>query len=371
MPSVREALASALDAAEGNTQETAPPAPEAVESAPEVAPQPTQEAAAPEAEAPSEARPDKPRTDDGRFAKAPKPKVAPPTVKPTVVPDLKAAPKPEAAATPAPEAKAAETLRAPQSWTPAEREAWAKVPADAQRAILRQDAEVRKVMQAAAPARKHMEEWQRTVGPYTPLLGGTEPLVAIRGLLNTVSTLATGTQQQRAATVANLIKGYGVGIEALAAALDGQPAPGGQPQQLDANALYQQVYSRITQDLTAQAKAQQAAAMDAEVSRFAEGHEFLDDVADEMAALIDAAARRGKALSYEDAYSMACRAHPDVSKVVAQREAAAKATADLAATQKARAASSSVRTQPTATPNGVGKQTVRSALEAAAERLNR
>lgn len=369
MSTIREALNSAFEAQEGGTQETAPPAPEAVEAAPaEAAPAPEAEAApAEETRNPLE----RARDDAGKFTKAPKAKPA--AVKPTVV-QLESKPpaQPEAPA-PAPEAPKAEALRAPQSWTPEEREFWAKAPPEVQRAILRQDAEVRRVMREAAPARKFHQDFNALTAPYAPLMGGTEPLAAIRGMLQTVATLSTGSQQQRAGLLANLIRGYGVDINSLAAALDGQPAQG-QPQAaqpLDVNSVYQQVYQRISQDFAAQAQRQQAQSADAEVARFAQGHEFLDDVADEMAALMDAAARRGRELSYEDAYAMACRAHPEVSKVVAQREAAARATANLAATQRARTASSSVRTQPTATPNGVSGNSVRSALEAAAERLTR
>lgn len=369
MPTIREALTSAMEASESAEATDTP----AIESAaPEAAPAPVEDAPAPaEAEAPTEVRADKPRDDAGRFSKAPKPKVE---VKPTTVkPTAPAAAAPKVPATPAPEAvKPTEPpVRAPQSWTPAEREHFAKLPAEAQRAIARQDAEVQKVMRESAPARRFHQDFNALTAPYAPLLAGTQPLQAIGTMLQTVATLATGSAPQKASLVAGLIKSYGVDIQHLASALDGQPQAQGQAGgPVDAQAIYRQVHQQLMQDFTRQAQARQAQAADAEVAKFAATHEFLDDVAEEMAGLMDAAARRGRELSYEDAYAMACRAHPDVSKVMAQREAAAAATAAQAATQRARAASSSVKTQPAAPPNGTEKRSLRSTLEDVAAQLS-
>lgn len=374
---IREALESAFDASEG-----------ASSSAPagEAAPVEDSSSAAPAAEGPSSSAPEvdasssetpaapKARDESGRFAKGPKPPPRPTAPKPAPAPVSAA---PAAAAVPAPSGssdalKAPEVLRAPQSWTPAEREFFGKLPLEAQRAIQRQDVEVQKVLRESAPARKFHEAFNRLTTPYAPLLAGTEPLQAIGGMLQTVATLATGSAPQKAGLLANLIKSYGVDINALAAALDGQPAaPGAQTAPMDAQAIYSQVRQQLLQDFTQQARTQQARTADAEVAAFAQGHEFLDDVAEDMAALMDAAQRRGVALGYEEAYTRACRAHPEVSKVVAQREAAAAATAAQAATQRARAAASSVRTQPATTPaNGAERRSVRETLENVASQLS-
>lgn len=362
MPSIREALESAMEASEA-PEATDAPAQET--SAPEGAPPPIEGAAAPDAEAPSEARHDKPRDEAGKFTRAPKAKpevvVKPSPVKPTA-PAAAAAPSPAADATPKP---AEPPARAPQSWTPAEREAWAKLPPEAQRAVMRQDAEVQKVMRESAPARRFHQDFNALTAPYAPLLAGTQPLQAIGGMLQTVATLATGSAPQKANLLAGLIKSYGVDIQHLAAALDGQPAQAGQPgaASMDPQAIYQQVRQQLMQDFSQQARQQQARAADAEVAKFAEGHEFLDDVAGLMASLMDDAARGGVAMSYDEAYELACKAHPRVAPVIAQRQAAAAATAAQAATQRAKAAASSVRTQPAAPPNGTEKRSVRSALE--------
>lgn len=373
MATIREALTEAFAASEATTADT--PAPEA--AAPEAAPPPVEDSHTAESEAPApvEARPDKPRDEAGKFTRAPKAKpteaVKPTPVKPTQ--PATAAPTP-AQATPAPEApKAAEApLRAPQSWTPAEREAWAKLPPEAQRAVVRQDAEVQKVLRESAPARKFHEAFNQLTTPYAPLLAGTQPLQAISGMLQTVATLATGSAPQKASLVAGLIKSYGVDINHLASALDGQPQPGGQAggAPVDAQAIYRQVHQQLMADFSRQAQQRQAQAADAEVAKFAASHEFLDDVAGLMASIMDDSARGGVEMTYEEAYNLACKAHPKVAPVVAQREAAAAATAAQAATQRARAASSSVRTQPAAPPNGTEKRSLRSTLEDVASQLS-
>src|SRR5437763_4771019 len=85
-------------------------------------------------------------------------------------------------------------------------------------------------------------------------------------------------------------------------------------------------------------------------------------VADEMASVMSAAADRGKVLTPDDAYKLAIRRHSVASKIVSQREAAKAATAKAATTQAARAASSSIKSEPSGPANGKASTDVRAAV---------
>jgi hypothetical protein len=76
----------------------------------------------------------------------------------------------------------------------------------------------------------------------------------------------------------------------------------------------------------------------AAVQEFSAKAEFLDDVREDMADLLEGAARRGVALTMEEAYDRACHMNPDIRRVLQQRESAANVGAQTS-TQRAKAAS--------------------------------
>jgi hypothetical protein len=100
----------------------------------------------------------------------------------------------------------------------------------------------------------------------------------------------------------------------------------------------------------------EAAQAEDRASRFAEapGHEYFEDVSDEMVGLIETWKAQGKDhtsdAALERAYRIACQANEEVAKVIAQKEAAKSAATAQAATQRARNAGSSVQSRP-ATPS--------------------
>jgi hypothetical protein len=98
------------------------------------------------------------------------------------------------------------------------------------------------------------------------------------------------------------------------------------------------------------------------VEAFTSTAEFMDDVREDVADMMELASRRGVALTLEDAYNRACKLHPEVSQVLQQREAAKAANALQASTQRARAASSSVRSQPTAAAPAATDDSIRGSL---------
>ena len=366
MSDIREALNAAFDTAEKPAE--APPT-----EAPPASVEPTNPPIGEETQA---QRDERARDEKGRFAKAdekapsePKEPAKEPTppkeaAKPATPPE----PQPEAAPT-----FAKEGARAPQSWKPAVREKFAALTPEVQEEVVRIDREVRRTMQESAEARQVHQRIRETFAPAEPYLRaqGVDPLTFTQNAVQTAMALAGGTQAVKAQALVQLIKTYGVDIKALDDALVGGGAPTqpGQPEVYrdprvdDLLRTVEQAKVQRQQQLEAQARAAIA-----EV----EGQEFFEDVRLDMADLLDLAGRRGVALTPMEAYRRATLMHPEVSKVLQQREAARLAANPNGSTQRARAAAASVRASP-AGPSigGPEDRDLRGELEAAWDQVTR
>lgn len=302
------------------------------------------------------------RDDKGRFA--PKPGEKAPTTK------LNGA---TATQTPTPEAKPPESApvaaKAPQSLTPAEREAFSKWPADAQKALLRRDADVQKGFQDIAQVREVATRFANAISPYAPLIqaSGQDPASYVGGLMQTVATLTHGNPGQKAAVLAQAMKAYGVPVEAFIAAYDGSPAPQQQQQEFR-DPRVDQLYAGIAaqqQHAQRQAITQQSA----EVQTFAASHEFFEDVRATMGDLFEMNQRRGIAKPLDALYADAVKLHPEISKVMDQREAAKRVANAQASTARSKAAGVSVKSGSTMAPKANGNGSIKDAAEAAYEEL--
>src|SRR5262245_1644484 len=181
-------------------------------------------------EAPAPAVPgERARGPDGRFAPSDataKPAAPPPAAPPKQ--ELAAPPKlpptngqkpPEAAPAPA-----APALRPPVSWKPGAREHWAKLPVEVQQEVARREAEVARSMQESSRARDALTHVQQVIGPYAQNIAATggDAITMIGSLMRADNTLRHGSVAEKAHLAADIIKSYGVSIEALDQALAGQ-----------------------------------------------------------------------------------------------------------------------------------------------------
>jgi hypothetical protein len=264
----------------------------------------------------------------------------------------------------APVAQPVAAIKPPQSWKPAAREHWATLPPDVQAEIARREGETSRVLNETTDARQFRETFQQTISPYESMLRseGADPMQAMGSLLETARQLRSGSPQQKAALVAQIVKGYGVPIDGLDAALAGQPYQG--PQHAPVDPRVDQLFAQIEQ-AKAQRAQQEAQSADEAVQSFGSDKEFFNDVRDDMADLIEVAERRGQKLDLETAYRRALAMNDEISKVVQQREAAKSAGNAKASTQRAKAAASSVRSSGPAPKAATGNESLREAIEAA------
>lgn len=299
-------------------------------------------------------RPGRARDEQGRFSKGAK-EGQPGQESKSVAPkaDAKALEVKAAEVKPLDQGVKPEALRAPQAWKPAVREKFAALPPDVQAEVVRLENETKAALRETAEARKVHQQFRETVAPFEAMIRseGGEPLAAVGNLLRTAYALRTAPPAHKAQIVAQMVQNFGVPIDALDAALSGQ-APAQQHQQqgqyrdprVDQLLAMAQQAQQQRQQTMSQTAAQEMAA----VSQL----EFFEDVREDMADLIESRARRGVAMTPQQAYDLAVRMSPDLSGIVEQREKAKAAANAQASTQRTRAAAATVKTQPA----GIGKQ---------------
>ena len=342
---LRDAFRSAAAEEEDTTPEVEE-APAEEPAAEEEAKPEKEEAAAPE---PEEKPAPEGRDEKGRFAPkaAPKAEAAPKATEPKVEAP-KAEAKPEVPPT-----------RAPQSWTPAEREQWAKLTPEAQRAVLRTEQETRRVLQENAQLRRgygEASQFRQTLDqhlrPYEGIFRaqGMDPVSGALSVVQTYGALHYGAPQQKAAILAQLI-GQFSSVDDVNAVLQGQvpaqtqPArPPPQQPQVDPRALVREELQSLQQQM-AVSRAEQ------DFDRFrGTNPEWLDSpgVWENMQAVLDASAQRGRNLTYEQAYDLALKMDPEIQGILQQRAQvqAAVAPSATAPTARARAAAATVRSKP-------------------------
>jgi hypothetical protein len=331
----------------------------------------------PRTAAPGEDRGDGRRV-DGKFARQ-KPSAAPAdgSAAPGGVPDpalAKEAVKPEGEQQRDPFAKA------PQSWKPGAREVWAQLPADVRAEVHRREKETARIVQETAQARQVTDYVSKLQQQFAPALQaeGVDALTASANLMNLASRLRFGTPVEKAQLAATIVRNYGVDVNALADALDRMP-PGmgqihGQPfqqpqhqQQMMTDPRVDQLLAQL-QGLQQQRQEQVVQKAVEEVETFGSDKEFFEDVREDMADLLEVAARRGIDLSLEQAYERACKMQPDIAKVLEAREAAKQAGNLQGSTQRAKRAASSVRGTPSGVPSS-NPADLRGAIEAAFEQV--
>jgi hypothetical protein len=386
MATLREALESAMS--EGGEEDAAAAPAAVVDDAPVAAPLET----APEVET-AEVAPDatveKGRDEAGRFAKGVNEGTKKPEA-PKLGKAVVASPKEAAAATqplqPATHvtpATPAAALKPPQSWKASVREKWATLPAEVQGEILRREKEIATGMQESSEHRKTAEEFRKLVGPYEGLMRahGVEPLKLISTYLNTEAALRTAQPEHRAEIFSRLVGSYGVPPEALVTSLVrsgvttiekldealsagvGQPRPSAPPDYRDPRVDQLIAMAQHRQQAQSQRESHE---VQFELSAFGEAHEFFEQVRGRMAALMGG----GVARTLEEAYNEACWADPDVRATVQQREKAKAAENAQASTQRARAATASVKSQPAGSVASPQPKTLREQLEVAASAVS-
>lgn len=262
--------------------------------------------------------------------------------------------------------------KAPQSWPVATRQHWETLPQEVRAAVTKREREVVAVLNSSAEARKLATTVQGVLKPFADdfRAAGVQPLQGVRNLLEIQRVLSSGSKDDKASMVANLIRTCGVDVPTLATQLDGKAAEpqGVQPQPSAPSAAPEprELRDPRVDAMISAAQKQKAAKDKAALERFLETDpEFLDDVKEHMYRL--AGAPGYDTLPWEELYEIACLSHKEVRSLYLERRNAAKAEATARAATPARPKiSSSVRHEPTAPPANGGQPKSRRELIAEA-----
>lgn len=226
-----------------------------------------------------------------------------------------------------------ELERAPESWKPVAREFWQKLPLEARQEIQRREADMNQFVQRTSAQRKIADAFINTVNPFMGMIQaeGGDPISTVSNLLQTAAFLRTGPAVQKAQMVAKLVKDFGISIQDLDAALAGAdlpPDPDAKLQQLLDQRLapVNQLLSTV-QQARAQREQMTDAAVDQEIIAFAQDpkNEFFADVKDEMADMVELAARRGRTMTLAQAYERAVANDPEIQATIKKRLESKKA----------------------------------------------
>ena len=268
-----------------------------------------------------------------------------------------AEPAPTAVAPTAPVAEvvapASTELKAPAQWKPAVREKWAALPREVQEEVLRREGDNLRLIGSVGTKIRMADEIGGHLAPFMDRLQahGASPSEFMGDVFGTIKSLATGSVQERAEVIANIIQSYGVDLRTLDSVLTGRlSAPPPDPRLVEAQRRTAMAEGQLRQvDAQRQQHTQQTVTNT--LSEFAsdQKNEFFDDVRELMADLVES----GRANTLQDAYSSAIWANPDTRKILLQREAESRAIAKNTRATHARRASLSVG----GAPRGAGATT--------------
>jgi len=268
-------------------------------------------------------------------------------------------------------------IPAPASLSPMAREHWASTPPAIREYVAQREQQMQAWANQTAPLRNTGQAFMQAIEPFkmTIQAEGVDPITAVRNLMQVGTTLRFGTPAEKAMTVAQVVKAYGVTIEDLDAALVGAAPRDNGTGGVNVQAEVQRALAPLMQMAQQRQQSEAQRADDqvrSELQQFSQGKEFIGDVRGLMADMIEVSQRQGYELSLQDAYDRACSLHPEVSKVIMARQQGANAQKLTQAAQRARSAAVSVRgTAPVGNPAGPEPTSIRESIEAAIEAHSR
>lgn len=275
----------------------------------------------------------------------------------------------EVASAPAPAPKAEEKPspidRAPVSWKGESKKVWETLPLNVRQEVIRREREVTTGLAEAAKAKQGYAQVQEVLQPHMDRINtvyGGNAIQAINNLMGVERTLMSGDPVAKAQLVANMINHFKIDLRTLDSLIVGQPAPQEVQQQSSIERLLEQKLAPFNQFLTAQQQReqQQQQRQEQEFLQTIESmasdpaYPYFNEVREDMADLIDLAAKKGLYLSLQEAYTKAVRLNDEAYEASTTRSSTQAATnAALQAhqaAQKAKGAAVSV----SGSPSGIG-----------------
>ena len=257
--------------------------------------------------------------------------------------------------------------RAPQSWKGEAKKLWEALPLQVRQEVARREKDILPIMQQAADHKQKIDAMVSVMAPHRDriLNGYGDPVKAIDSLLRTEAVLHSGSQAQKAQLVAHLVKQFNVDVRALDSALVGTALPEDVQQQSTIEQLLERKLAPFQQfiqtqqqreALTRQQTEQQAISTVVEMSQD-DRYPYFNEVRADMADIIEMGARRGVAISLEDAYTKAIRMNDGTFQASSVRDQSQGATQAALEAHRAAQAAKGASLSVTGSPTGTGKNT--------------
>ena len=278
------------------------------------------------------------------------------------------------------------TEKPPVGWKPAVREHWEGLPDEVKQEVVRREREIDDRLRETKNERQFANEVMKTLQPYQAFIKADQvsPMQAIDNMMSTVAMLRTGTADQIAQVLSEVTQKYGIGrfgkefVGKLDSALSGRVP---KPEDEQANLFRQEIQKELQpikefQQQFTQRQQQQMQQKEQEayqyLQNFAQEHEYFQDVAEDISAILEAAQQRGKQITLEQAYDMACNMSPEIKPLIEKKRHAEAAKSQNEVAQKAKRASVGVRgSAPVAGAQQSGGGSIRDDLEFALNQLSR
>ena len=260
--------------------------------------------------------------------------------------------------------------KAPSSWRGEAQQLWKDVPAGVKAEIYRREENFHRGIEGYRQMADIGNALHTEIAPYEAMIraANTTPQALVRDFFNTAYILKSGTPEQKAQTVVDIMQEYGIDYESLTKVADALAAgtPVVDPQVASLRQENEQIKQYLQQQETERNRATYAE-ITSEVQQFAQAtnpdgtlkYPHFETVRAQMAAQMDS----GQAKTYEEAYNNAVWSHPDVrGKLLAEQQAAdRKRRAEKVARAKKAAAVNVVKrgTPPATEPVGTMDDTIR------------
>lgn len=271
--------------------------------------------------------------------------------------------------------------RAPQSWKGDAKKLWEQLPLQVRQEVARREKDVMQTMQAAAQDRNKVSAVEQAIAPHRDRIQaiyGGNPITAINNLLQFEASMTSAPMATKAQMVANMVKHFGVDVYALDSALAGQPMSEQVQQQSTIEQLLEQKLAPFQQFLQTQQQREQQQRQQTEqqvvstVEQMAHDakYPYFEEVRQDMADIVEMNARRGVAISLDDAYTRAVRMNDGTFQAASVRDSTQSATQQALdahrAAQAAKGASVSVSGSPSSSGRNAGDPSnLRGTIEAA------
>lgn len=298
-----------------------------------------------------------PEADDKSAGKGEGPDVTDVVVKGETTPPPAPAPTTGTQAPAAPAAPAADGAtppaapkKAPHSWRPEAKAEFDKLSPTVQDEVLKREEDILRGIGTYKAAADFGHAVDRAIQPYVPLMkqANIDPVRHVGELFRIHHTLATGAPEVKQAALMQIARDFGINLPAGQSPED---SPYVDPevaalrtQMQNLQSMHKRLVDQQTAQHTAQIQEQRSrveAGLRSELNTFASDpeHAFFDEVADDMAILIQS----GRAPSLKQAYELAIRMQPAILEKENLRAAAKGASKKLGANNAAAAKTTAAR----------------------------